>query len=274
MRGGCRWLSGHYGRRFRLRCARHTARWSFLPHIRHEMNKRKTNARPLEQQVKNIKLHLLTGLKPAPPLPSFRKLFSGLLLLFGSVVLGSIILLDGRGWHALTTPTQFTILAPLILGACSVTLVVVRSTFAERNDNRNAVACSVVLLVLSIAAVLHTFEPQCEGQFLNVGVRCLGAGLLHALIATAALLAVIRRGAVLRPVLTSSAIRALAGLVAVAGSEIRCPNPNELHSLTWHLSLPVIGVVGGMIAGFYIDSCGGRNSRAPRSEVMVRAVSR
>ena len=170
-------------------------RWSCCRTFAHEMNKRKTNARPLEQQVKNIQLHLLTGLKPAPPLPSFRKLFSGLLLLFGSVVLGSIILLDGRGWHALTTPTQFTILAPLILGACSVTLVVVRSTFAERNDNRNAVACSVVLLVLSIAAVLHTFEPQCEGQFLNVGVRCLGAGLLHALIATAALLAVIRRAA-------------------------------------------------------------------------------
>jgi hypothetical protein len=44
--------------------------------------------------------------------------------------------------------------------------------------------------------------------------------------------------------------RIILRIVAVAGNQIRRPNPNELHSLTWHLSLAVIGRAGGRIAGF------------------------
>ena len=90
-----RWLSGHRGEAIPLAVARHTARYSFCRTFADEMSRRQTSARSLEQQVKNTKLHLLTGLKPAPlchhsASPSLVCYYSS-----GGVVLGSI---HPAGW--------------------------------------------------------------------------------------------------------------------------------------------------------------------------------
>ena len=254
--------------RWTFRIQSHDCRRMLLLHRRgHEMNEREMKPPSLAQQVEAIKAQILRDLQPAAPLPSSSKLLAGVLLLSAVVLLVGVLLLGGRGWHALSLAARAMILAPLIVSACCVAFILVRSTFVETGEIRIATACASAMLALSAAAIFYGFEAHDEQRFVSVGLRCLGTGLLHTLLATAAILAVVRRGAVLRPVLASSAIGALAGLLGVAGSQIRCPNPNELHSLTWHLSLPVIGLLGGMIAGFYINSCGGRNSGVPRSEV-------
>jgi hypothetical protein len=231
------------------------------------MNEREMKPSSLEQHVEAIKAQLLRDLQPAAPLPSSSKLLAGVLLLSAVVLLVGVLLLGGRGWHALSLAATAMILAPLIVSACCVAFILVRSTYVETGEIRSAIACASAMLALSAAAIFYGFEAHDEQRFVTVGLRYLGTGLLHTLLASAAILAVVQRGAVLRPVLASSAIGALSGVIGVAGSQIRCPNPNQLHSLMWHLSLPMIGLTGGMIAGVYINSCGGRNSVVPGSEV-------
>jgi hypothetical protein len=75
-----------------------------------------------------------------------------------------------------------------------------------------------------LAAVLYQFDAHDQRRFLVMGLRRLRAGLLYWLAAAACLT-----------------------------GQIRCANPNQLHSLAWHLSLLLLGLLGGMIAGVIVS---------------------
>jgi hypothetical protein len=169
------------------------------------------------------------------------------------IACAGLIVFGGSGWQAMTGPARAAIFGPLFATACCTALLIVRSTFAEATPRRMTVACAAGMFALCVAGVLYQFDAHEERRFLVVGLRCLRAGLLYWLAAAACLAGLISRAVVLRPVVMSGATGAMAALIAVAGSQIRCPNPNQMHSLAWHLSLLLLGLLGGMLAGVVVS---------------------
>jgi hypothetical protein len=201
-----------------------------------------------------IKAQLTAGLKPVVPLPSSPRLFIAIFLLSGMIACAGLIVFGGRGWQAMTPPARAIIFGPLFAAAGCTALLMVRSTFAEATHKRMTVACAAGMFALCVAGVLYQFDAHEERRFFVVGLRCLRAGLLYWFAAAACLAGLIHRAVVLRPVVMSAATGAMAALIAVAGSQIRCPNPNQMHSLAWHLSMLLLGLLSGMLAGVVVSN--------------------
>jgi hypothetical protein len=75
---------------------------------------------------------------------------------------------------------------------------------------------------------------------------------------------VLRRGAILSPIMTGAATGLLAGLAGATALEIHCPNLDASHILVSHLGVAVLGAVAGLVVGW----CQRRDKTAAISPVL------
>ena len=87
----------------------------------------------------------------------------------------------------------------------------------------------------------------------NTGLLCLEIGLACAIPAAALLWLVLRRGAILSPVLTGATAGALAGLSGLTVLEVFCPNLNKYHILVWHLGAVLASIIGCLAIGLLAE---------------------
>jgi hypothetical protein len=105
-----------------------------------------------------------------------------------------------------------------------------------------------------------------QARFWQRGWMCIQFGFLFALLATAPIWLLLRRGAVLAPRVTGTIAGLLAGLVGTGVLETHCTNLDLAHILVFHLGVAILGALGGFAVGLSSESLsrGSRGSRRSR----------
>jgi len=196
-----------------------------------------------------IKSVVLADLHAVTPLPSSLMLLGTLSLLSLAVLGAGTVLVGMRGWQALALPVKVSIFAPLLLGGYLLGLALIKQMVPGECAPTRPVAWSAAVFALLVTVVVLAFGRQEEPHFLRNGLNCFGAGMIYAVSAALMVWLVVRRGAMLLSPLTRAMTGGLAGFIALAGIELRCPSPNGNHILVWHLPLVLVGAFGGLAVG-------------------------
>ena len=101
-----------------------------------------------------------------------------------------------------------------------------------------------VLVLAGLGAVFAALYPNLpEHDFLKLGLICLSCGLGFFAPAGAVFWLMLRRGAVVAPRSAGAAVGLLAGLTGTTVLEVHCPLQGVWHIVTWHLGVPLIGML-------------------------------
>lgn len=101
-----------------------------------------------------------------------------------------------------------------------------------------------VLVLAGLGAVFAALYPNlAEPDFLRLGLICLSCGLGFFVPAAAVFWMMLRRGAVVAPQSAGAAVGLLAGLTGTTVLEVHCPLQGVWHIVTWHLGVPLIGML-------------------------------
>ncbi len=218
-------------------------------------------AAPPPDRIGRIQSAILADLKPVKPLPSAGVLWVAFLLAVAVVAAIGTSVLGTAGWHALSTPQRVAIFATLAASAALLAL----------SSGRQIVPGSMLrmgppVLVIAVLAVVTgicaiAFRPHAEPTFVATGLVCLRIGLECAVAAAVLVWLVLRRGAILTPMLTGATAGALAGLSGLTVLEMFCPNLNRNHILAWHLGAVLASVLGGVAIGIIAEYSGSWRAR-------------
>lgn len=105
-------------------------------------------------------------------------------------------------------------------------------------------------IMASLIGVIATLCPfHHEDHFWINSWACIRAGGQIALAAAVPIWLVLRRGAVLLPVITAPAAGLFAGLAGSTALEINCPNMAAPHVLIGHLGVGALGAAIGLVVG-------------------------
>jgi Negative regulator of sigma F len=105
-------------------------------------------------------------------------------------------------------------------------------------------------IMASLIGVIATLFPfHHEDHFWINSWACLRTGGQIALAAAVPIWLVLRRGAVLLPVITAPTAGLFAGLAGSTALEINCPNTAAPHVLIGHLGVGALGAAFGLIVG-------------------------
>jgi len=193
-----------------------------------------------------IRDRLLTSLEPVRPIPSRTILVAAFLAIF-AMVTGILIAFFGtRGAASMTTPQLAGILTAIVVAAvlASISLSHEMSPGQRRITHPGAMTAGVLLALLALVAGLF---PWSEGP--TNGLHCFGSGFLFSLPSVGLVLLVIRRGSPLAWGAVGATAGLLGGLVGMAAIHIGCSMLNAPHMATGHLTIPLVGAIGGYIIG-------------------------
>ena len=229
-----------------------------------ELGKGGQASQPSPEQLDRIKATLLADLNPAKLLPPAGVLVFALMFIlvviaaFGGAALGI------AGWRALSLLQKSAVFPALAAGAsvlaCTTAWLMVPGTRLTRPPYLYVFA----VLGLMAAICITLFDPHEESTFVLTGLVCLRIGLECAVSATVLFGLLLRRGAILKPMLMGATVGALAGLSGLAVLELFCPNLNEYHILVWHLGSVLVSTGAGLAIGTIAEYSNRRHD--PRAE--------
>lgn len=167
---------------------------------------------------------------------------------------------------AVMTPVQ----AGVILGAVAIGAMLAASSLVDLllpgsfRRIRPAVLPFIIALSFATATVLFfTFQP--EPHFWRAAWFCIRTGVAFGALAAVPLWLVLRRGAVLSPVMTGFASGVFAGLAGTMIVQIHCPILDAWHILFAHLGVLVILSTAGFAAGMIVEKSHRKRSKTVTS---------
>jgi hypothetical protein len=204
---------------------------------------------PRAEGLDEIKAKLLADLTPVTPLASQSVVLSTLLIIAAAVLVTGSLLFGLRGWHAFRLETSLWLLLPVCAGTFMIAAGIARQMVPCASVPWPAIVWSSLAFMFLTAATWMGFDGFSEPRFFATGLKCFLLASLHGIAAGLFLWLVVRRGAMLSPVLNGAMTGALAGFLSLAECELRCPNANVYHMLVWHLTLvPLATAAGAVIA--------------------------
>jgi hypothetical protein len=211
---------------------------------------------PSPEQLQQIKAGILADLKPVKPLAPASVRFFALISILLVVAAVGAALLGIAGWRALGSLQRFAVFMALAGAADLLAFSLGRQIVPGSRLLLSPYLLLMALLGVKIGIFATLFHPHEEPTFVLTGLVCLRIGLECAVPAALLFWLVLRRGAILNPVLTAATAGALAGLTGLTVLEIFCPNLNEYHILVWHLGAVLASVVGGITIGSFAQYYG------------------
>ena len=208
---------------------------------------------PSAEELKRIAAGAVPDVKPVKPLVSEGVLFLALMLAVAIVAAIGAALLGTAGFRALSPVQKIPVFAWLtggagLLGFSLGRLIVPGSRLLLRPGGLVAALLGVLIVMFALL-----FHPRAEATFVATGLVCLRIGLECAISAALLFWFLLRRGAILRPVVAGATLGALAGLSGLVVLEIFCPNLNAYHILAWHLGAVLASTLGGLAAGRMVE---------------------
>jgi hypothetical protein len=192
---------------------------------------------------------ILPGLRPVRPLPSAGVMVAGLLLICAAVGIAGASFFGMYGIRKLSFGDSASIFAIVGLFAW----LAASQSAAEMVPGSRRLVSPAVLVCAGCAALVAVFAILFSGNamegFVQQGVPCLRAGLLHAIPAAGGTWLILRRGFAVNATAAGLAAGTLAGLAGVTMLELHCPNLRAIHVMAWHVAVvPVSALAGALLA--------------------------
>jgi hypothetical protein len=227
----------------------HMARCKHCRGLVQTLQKMEEEPASVESQVERIQAMIVARLQPVRPLAPARFFLGACAIIFSSVVAIGITPSSMDGWAALNGMQRIAVFATL---AASAVLLAVSMIGQMVPGNKYALAPTLlpigVLTVLMIILAV-TFRPREELAFVQSGLACVRRGLTYSIPAAFLFWLLLRRGAILSPMLIGAAVGGLAGLAGFSVLELNCPDVNVFHIVVWHWGVVLIGTASGALIG-------------------------
>ncbi len=223
-------------------CTSCKALWEFLTG--------KLDAEDLPQELQSkLDSVVLSDLQPVKPVPS-----AGVLaLLFGAVfaVLSAVfIFLSGTsGAQAQSSVQLGAILGVVCIAATALAVWLSGEMIPATKRFITPAGLFTIICVGLFLAVLGLFEWQQENDLFAHGWHCFRVGVLTTLPASALLILVLNRGAVLSFAAVGAGAGLMAGLVGVVTLQLGCTMTSAPHIMVGHLTIPLVAAAAGYFIG-------------------------
>jgi len=198
---------------------------------------------------KEIEKSLVRSLQPVRPLPSAR-VVAAVFAVFVALILAVGASFKGIRSPGVQSASQlFTI--GLILAAGSALLA---GSLSRQLTPGALYRIPPRLLVFSILMTLSSgfvllFPWRPDPTFWSWGWSCFRYGSLWTILTAIGLWLLVRRGAILSPVLTGATAGLLAGFTGAAIIHLGCLNVTAPHLAIWHAAVPAAGALAGLLLG-------------------------
>ena len=203
---------------------------------------------------RHIELSITTGLQRVRPIPKRMYLFAALVALLAGCVALAVKAIGAYGL-AVKSPLQ----VGLILACLTLSTLVLASSLISQivPGSPHYIRPGLIPFAISIliaVAMASVFQFQEEARFWFKSWVCICVGTSMAVLSVLPVWLIVRRGAVLTPVITTAATGLLAGLAGTTLLELHCPNLNAGHILLSHLGVAGIGMLTGLTAGIFLEN--------------------
>jgi hypothetical protein len=205
--------------------------------------------------LRQIERGLVADLRPVRPIAPKRHILASFLGIF--IVISSLgVYRIGAFAIAVKTPLQMSaILAALAISAGLLAYSLMNQMVpGSRYRFSPGLLPIIIMISLLMIAIAVLFPFQHERDFWVRAWACLRTGTPMGAFAAVPLWLVLRRGAILSPIMTGAATGLLAGLVGTTALEIHCPNLDAWHILVSHLGVAVLGAVVGLVVGWVVEN--------------------
>jgi Negative regulator of sigma F len=209
---------------------------------------------PSPTVLREIERGLVANLRPVRPIAPRRYIFVFMMAIFIATAVLGLSRFGAFGIAAMTPLQTRAIFVALAIGAALLAYSLVNqmvpgSRYRIAPDRLPLV---VIILLTVSAAVLFQFQHE-RGFWFSAWV-CIRGGTPVAAFAAVPLWFVLRRGAILSPIVTGGATGLLAGLAGTTALEIHCPILDAWHILASHLGVAVIGAAVGLVVGWAVEN--------------------
>lgn len=200
--------------------------------------------------LESVQRSLLRDLRPVRPLaPSWVFLLVVAVIFIAFLAIG-VYRLGPFGWAALSVPQKLAIFSALFASAALLSFAAVSQMVPGTKIHIAPGLAPIGAFVLIAIAVAAVLDYEQDPDFVETGMGCLIAGTPYALPSGFLFWLLLRRGVVLRPLLTGAMSGMLAGLIGTSVLEVHCPILDLWHVLVWHLGVCVLGALVGLFAGW------------------------
>jgi hypothetical protein len=198
--------------------------------------------------VERAKRSILGSLQPVRPLPPSWMIAAALLAVLVAVSILGAVSRGAYGFRKLTALDRAVIFAALGGAACFAAIASAREMRPAGGRRIGGWVLGFATAgMLAIFALL--FQSYGLQDFVKQGVPCLVAGLSFAILASAGMLFILRRGYVLNMAAAGLAAGTLAGVTGLSVLELHCANLRAIHVMVWHVAVVVLSGVAGYFIG-------------------------
>lgn len=199
-----------------------------------------------------ITVALHSSLKPVRALSGPGLLVSGVLLICAVIALAGAVRGGLFGFKAMGIAARISVLCALAaLGGLTAKEFVSQWIPGSRRyltpQSLVALASGVLLVVFGLQFSDYRIE-----HFFSAGIICLGAGVIHAIVAACLAAWFLRRGCALNLITAGAVAGTLGGISGVAMLELHCPNLEAAHVLVWHVAVVPVSAVAGALVGWMV----------------------
>jgi hypothetical protein len=209
---------------------------------------------PSSAVFREIERGLVADLRPVRPIAPKRYIFVSLMAIFIVVAVLSLSRFRAFAIAAMTPLQTGAIFGALAISAGLLAYSLVNQMVPGsryRFPPGKVPLAVTILLMVSIAALFPFYEER--SFWFGVWV-CIRGGIPVAAFAAVPLWLVLRRGAILSPIMTATAMGLLAGLAGTTALEIHCPNLAAWHILASHLGVALIAAIVGLVVGWAVEN--------------------
>jgi hypothetical protein len=204
--------------------------------------------------LREIERGLIANLPPVRPIPPKRYIFVFMMSIFIATAVLGLSRFAAFAIAAMTPLQTGAIFGALTISAGLLAYSLVNQMVPGSRYRVPPGRMPLVVMILLMVSVAVLFQFQHERSFWFRAWVCIRGGTPVAGFAAVALWLVLRRGAILSPIMTGGATGLLAGLAGTTALGIHCPNLDAWHILASHLGVAVIGAVVGLVVGWAAEN--------------------
>ena len=209
---------------------------------------------PSSATLRQIAAGMANNLRPAYPMVAARYFFGGFVGIFVAIAALGVYRLGAFGIRVMTPLQNRAIFSVLAVSTGLLAYSLVRQMVPGSRHRISPRLLPVAIMISLIIAMAVLFQFQHERHFWGNAWGCIRAGTPFGVLAAAPFWLMLRRGAILSPILTGTATGLFAGLVGTSVLEIHCPNLHASHILVSHLGVAMLCALAGLVIGWVVDA--------------------
>ena len=208
---------------------------------------------PSPPALRQIVERLATNLRPVRPVAPARYFFGAFVGFFVSIAALGVYRMGAFAIAVMTPLQTVAILSALAISTGLLAYSLVHQ-MVPGSRHRIPPRLLPIAITLSLAVVIAVlFQFQREQHFWGNAWACIRAGTSIGALAAVPFWLMLRRGAVLSPIMSGAAIGLLAGLVGTSVLEFHCPNLDAWHILVSHLGVAMLCALAGLLIGLAVE---------------------